>query len=162
MKGVKCMNTNMMANILRDCLEQAAKEYHQKLLGNIYYSIYNAPSSPYYDRTKGFLKSISHGFDFNIDANGDFTLSFSDESLIKARIGKKGKFGHHKSFPWNEPYPDNMTVKENLFDWLNEGFTILGKRYHDGYNFDVDESEFWDRFIELSINKIEETLKRGG
>ena len=51
--------------------------------------------------------------------------------------GKKRKFGHHKSFPWGNPYPDNDDVRENLYTWLNEGFTILGKKYHKGFNFDI-------------------------
>lgn len=153
-------------NILQDSLRQAAKEYHQELLGNIVHSIYDAPASPYYDRNQGFLKSVSQGFDLTIDANGDFELHFTDDKLIKASNGAKRKFGHHKSFPWNDPYPSNAEVRESLFDWLNEGFTILGKRFHEGYNFDIPEEEFWDRFIGLSIERINnfllEITKRGG
>lgn len=155
-----------LINIAKDSLRQAAKEYHQNLVGNIIYNIYNSPTSPYYTRTEGFLKSISQGFDLIIDADGGFELHLEDDRLLKASNGSRGQFGHHKSFPWDEPYPSNEEVKENLFDWLNDGFTILGKKTHPGYDFDIPEEEFWNKFIELFDEKAEhfilEVFKRGG
>lgn len=153
-------------NIMEESLKQAAREYHRNLVGNIVQNIYNAPNSPYYDRTQNFLKSISQGFNLVIDASGEFEIQFADDRYIKAFNGKKGKFGHHKSFPWDDPYPTNSEVRENLFDWLNDGFTILGKRGHPGYHFDIPEEEFWGRFEELFKTKLvtflREISKRGG
>lgn len=157
---------NGIYNIVVDSLRQAAKEYHQKILGNVVQNIYNSPVSPYYDRTEGFLKSVSQGFNLKIDANGNFEIQLVDDKFIKASNGKKRKFGHHKSFPWDEPYPSNEEVRENLFEWLDEGFTILGKKHHSGYYFDVAEEEFWNRFKELFEGKLtrflQEIAKKGG
>lgn len=123
---------NAIATAFTKAIEDASLE----MTANVEEKIYGSKPTRYYDRTSDFLKSVANP---KIKIVGEeFEAYLYNKDFIRSRNGAKGKFGHHKSFPWSEPYPSNEYVKENLFDWLNDGFTILGKRRHLGFDFDFD------------------------
>lgn len=153
---------------LKEALKETVDEFSQNIKRNVSSNIYGTPEKKYYKRTGDFLRAVSSP-SLNINSSGDFYIDWYDENKIKSRNGvaarsKKGNyymltFGAHRSWPWDSPDPSDSEVKENIYDWLNDGFTILGKRYHPGFNFDVDTefspgTDFYNRFIELSVQKI--------
>ncbi len=158
------MDYQIVLSCLKKALEKTFYEFSKKLQESISTNIYQKPKSLYYDRTGEFLQSVKEPI-LDIKSNGTFTFDFYDTDVIKSKNGTKGKFGHHKSFPWKAPYPSNEEVKDNLYSWLDEGFTILGHMYHEGFNFDVGTafekgSPFYERFVENAILEIKKSLER--
>ena len=156
------------------CLERAFRktieEFSEIISGNVRAKIYSRPARKYYVRTGNFLEATSNPI---IEKRGNkYYYDFLDERRIKSRngIGKLSRFGNyymltfgqHRSWPWDEPDPSDAEVKENLYDWLNDGFTILGKKYHGGFNFDVNTdfvqgTPLYDRFLENAIMEIKKS-----
>ena len=169
---------NITQEDVRECLEIALKqtidEFSQNIRKNVLSNVYGTPEKKYYKRTGDFLRAVSSP-SLNINGAGDFYIEWYDTDKIKSKNGvaTRSKFGNyymltfgaHRSWPWDNPKPSDSEVRENLYDWLNDGFTILGKRYHSGYNFDIDTEfspgkDFYNRFIELGIKEIKILMSR--
>ena len=123
-KIMECMDNSFITTI-----ESIKKE----IIRNVNGSIYNIEPSSRYDRTGQFVNAIANS-KYSIDNNWNWYGLFYNKSYVRSSNGASNKFGHHKSFPWDEPDPDNDTVKTMLPLWLSGGFQIF-KKYHEGYHF---------------------------
>lgn len=162
------MSSEEILVCLKIALNQAVEEFAEIIASNVHASIYQQPASRYYVRSGNFYDAVSHPV-IHMNSRGSGSIEWYDKSRIKSRNGvaKKSRFGNyymltfgqHRSWPWDEPNPSDAEVKENLYDWLNEGFTILGKKIHRGYYFDIDTdfkpgTELYERFLEIATGEI--------
>ena len=123
---------NLAYDVMEEAFDKVMKDIGKNVYARVESNIYGTPESSHYDRIGDFKRAIAN---FNYDPKElEWDDFFYNQAKIRSLNGKKGMFGHHKSFPWNEPYPDNETVKEYLPLWLNNGWKIFKNR-HRGYKF---------------------------
>lgn len=151
------MTREQAARIIEESFREAIKEYSDILAGSVYNTIYRTHQSGWYDRTGDFFLSVSNPY-FEI---GNDTIAFDvyNTDYIHARNGTLGKLGHHRSFPWSRPHPSDKVVRENLFDWLNNGFTILGKKRHPGFHFFNNNMDLTQRLTKMIAQKMYQKIK---
>lgn len=160
------MVTQEMFNAaLEKAFERAVKKISEERAKDIYNAIYRTPNkSGRYERTGGFLNSIRYPV---LEDDGDDLIAMQNFSLIKPHNGRRKRniyggwtmitFGHYRSWPWDSPYPSDAEVRENLYDWLNDGFTIFKKVSHPGFDFDED---YEDRLSQLCGKYLAEELNK--
>lgn len=148
--------------IIEESFEEAVKEYSEKLANNVWQKIYSQGPYQYYEpRTGEFFLSV-YNPDIQI-INHKATFDLYNTDYIHAANGNLStgwQFGRHRSFPWNKPHPSDKVVRENLFDWLNEGFTILGKKEHPGFHFFNKNENFEEEIRKIMKKKVLEKVKR--
>lgn len=147
--------------IIEESFEEAVKEYSEILAGSVYHQIYSNGPYNWYDRTGEFFLAVSNPYIEIINHKASFDLY--NTNFINSRNADTSfgwKFGHHRSFPWERPHPSDKVVRKNLFDWLNEGFTILGKKWHPGFHFFNKSADIEKRIREIMKKKILEKVKK--
>jgi hypothetical protein len=170
MNDLKAIIEQELDNAFIEVMESFKKHEVKDIVSAINRKIYLSRPSKYYDRT-GDLKRAFENFKYNISESYDWDTDFYNPGEIHSfdgvmKVSRRGKpymkkLGHHRSWPWTSPSPDDEEVKENLPYWLNDGFTILKKKYHPGYDFLPDEDfekEVFDMLVDLATKKL---IKKG-
>jgi len=122
----------MLDDIMDESFNEVMEDIRAGVLANVNSKIYGSKESDYYDRIGDFKRAISNFFYNPKDLEWDDF--FYNQIKVRSWRGKPGKFGHHRSFPWDNPNPNDATVKELLPFWLNNGWRVFSRR-HRGYHF---------------------------
>jgi len=150
------------------------KRESKGIASSIYHDVYGTPEGKYYERTGELYKSFNN-FEYEVSQTQLWwNESFYDTTQIHHRNGtrtrtKTGgwrliKFGHHRSWPWDNPYPSDSEILEELPMYVSWGFHIFKKRYHrplTNANIEmwmIDEGLFGEEIDELAEEELVKCL----
>ena len=147
--------TKVLGDIAKDVSTQLEKESVQIAKEVIEDTVYNRPSSEYYDRTGDLTKTpilmnkwknlYGQGFSLAYDTT---KLSASPKHRVRTDDGWKTMLGQHLGV-------NGEDVRDNIMTWLNEGFHIIGsdEEYEPAYFKEITEARIRARIQEI-INSI--------
>lgn len=156
-KKYKVDTISQLKRVLGDIAQEKAQQIQEEALqiakDVLVEEIYSQPTSEYYDRTEELLDTPMIFNKWKNAYGQGFSLGYDTTILstrYKYRVQDGGKW---KTMLGQHMGVEGEDVRENVMNWLDEGFTIIGsERFYEGTHFTQIARERIRQRIQQIIN----------